>query len=153
MRQLLSDFTNPAQGAVGGRLIFPGLAVETSGKILVASGPSDLLPRNLLFRIHPKTGQRTVLSDFDDPTQGTIETDLSGVAVENSRQILVCAHDPNTYAARLFRVNQATGQHTVLSDSDNPAQGPSFLAPTYIAVVPKDSDVKGHEDSNAESRD
>lgn len=142
-RRLLSDFANPAQGTDVGDLFFStGLAVETSGKIVVASGGSIFAPRNLLFRIHPKTGRRTVLSDFDNPAQGIIGISLNGVAVEDSRQILVGADDPTTGANSLFRVNPATGRRTILSDSNNPAQGSPFSALIYIAVVPEDSDAE-----------
>ena len=155
-RQLLSDFANPSKGADVGDLSFPtGLAVETSGKILVASGGSVLAPRNLLFRIHPRTGQRTVLSDFDDPAQGTLGLSLHGIAVEESGKIIIGSGNAaigSSSATLLFRVNPNTGQRTLLSDSDNPAQGPSFLALTYIALVPKVRHANGQGDNNAESR-
>lgn len=143
-RTLLSDFANATQGAAVADLFFStGLAIETSGQILAASGGSFAAPRNLLLRIDPKTGQRKVLSDFDNPAQGHTGGSLHGVAVEKSGKILVSARsDPFAEPISLFRIDPKTGQRTVLSDSHNPAQGPALLAVTYIAVVPKASDAE-----------
>lgn len=146
-RKLRSDFANAAQGADAADLSFTtGLAIETSGQILVASGGGYIAaPRNLLLRIDPKTGQRTVLSDFDRPEQGHLGAYLHGVAVEKFGKIIVGAISSpfDTYA--LFRVNPKTGRRALLSNSDNPAQGPPFIAVTYIAIVLEDSDAEGHD--------
>ena len=148
-RKLLSDFANATQGADAADLSFTtGLAIETSGQILVASGGGYIAaPRNLLLRIDPKTGQRTVLSDFDKRTQGPLGAYLYGVAVEKSEAIVVGASKnlvtPDTYS--LFQVNPQTGQRTLLSDADDPTQGTPFMAVTYIAIVPEDSDAEGHD--------
>lgn len=147
--RLLSDFANPDQGIDAGDLHFSrGLVVEASRNILVASGGGlDIAPRNLLLRIDSTTGQRTVLSDFDNPAQGHIGVTLSGVAVEESGEIIVGAVSDlflGTYS--LYRVEPTTGQRTLLSDSNNPAQGPSFSGGVvYIAVVPKDSNAEDHD--------
>ncbi|MEQ1528804.1 MAG: hypothetical protein ABL925_05765 [Methylococcales bacterium] len=150
-RQLLSDFANPSQGTVGDLGFSTGLAVEASGKILVAASGSG----NLLFRIHPRTGRRAVLSDFDNPLQGALGINLYGIAIEESGKIIISSVNPaigSFYANLLFRVNPNTGERTLLSDSENPAQGPSFLVPTYIAIVPNVRHANGHEHNNAESR-
>jgi hypothetical protein len=133
-RSLLSDFTNAEQGADVAALLFPGLAIETSGQILAASGGETSAPRNLLLRIDPATGQRTVLSDFDNPAQGNTGHILWAVAVEESGQIIVSAQSDN--GRSLYRVEPTTGQRALFSDDTNPAQGPSFVGLTYIAVVP-----------------
>jgi hypothetical protein len=150
-RQLLSDFANPSQGTLGDFGFSTGLAVETSGKILVAAGGS----RNLLFRIHPRTGQRTILSDFDNPSQGAIGFSFYGMAIEESGEIISSSRKAaigSSYAFFLYRVNPHTGERTVLSDSDNPAQGPLFLNPTYIAIMPNIRHANRHGHNNAESR-
>ena len=146
-RRLLSDFANAAQGAdVVDLAVTTGLVIETSGQILVASGNSLAAPRNLLLRIDPKTGQRTVLSDFDNPAQGHVGVTLQGVAVEQSGKIIVGAmSDPFVDTFSLFRVKPKTGRRTLLSDSNNPAQGPPFIGIADIAVVPKDSDAECHD--------
>ncbi|MGZ8189313.1 MAG: hypothetical protein ACXWTP_10260 [Methylosarcina sp.] len=138
-RKLLSDFTNPAQGIdVGGLYFVTGMAVDARGKILAASGGEVLAPRNLLFRIEPNTGQRTVLSDFDNSAQGTPGRFFKGVAVEDSGQILVVASKEGIdNPTLLFRVNPVTGHRIVLTDSENSAQGPLFSTLTSIAIVSK----------------
>jgi len=64
--------------------------------------------------------------------------------VESSGAIVVSAAKSDNLAGVLLRVNPVTGGRTVLSDSDNPAQGPPFVVVSYIAIVPKDSDAEGH---------
>ncbi|MFL9913722.1 NHL repeat-containing protein [Paraburkholderia sp. RL17-337-BIB-A] len=137
-RTLLSDFTNPAQGADVVDLSFSvGLAVERSGQILANSGGSIYAPRNLLLRINPITGNRTLLSDFDSPQQGTLGVFLKGLAIEKSGTIIVGAGIAGAAdATQLFRVNPRTGRRVLFSDSTNPRQGPSFGVVTYIAVAP-----------------
>jgi hypothetical protein len=134
-RSLLSNFNNTAQGADVVYLGDTGLTVEKpSGRILANSGGYVNAPRNLLLRIDPITGQRAVLSDFDNPAQGPTGLDLSGLGVETRGTIIVGAILP-TGGWAIFRVNQQTGQRVLLSDSTNPQQGLSFGV-TYLAVVP-----------------
>jgi hypothetical protein len=141
-RRLLSDFADDAQrdhvDDVVDLWFSKGLAIETSGQILAASGGNpSVAPRNLLLRIDPNTGKRTVLSDFDNPEQGNLGVSLAGVALEKSGNIIVGASDPSVTIFSLFRVQPKTGQRVLLSDSNNPAQGgPSLIGLTYIAVVP-----------------
>ena len=66
-RAVLSDFDNPEQGNLGVSLA--GVALEKSGNIIVgASDPSVTIFS--LFRVQPKTGQRVLLSDSNNPAQG-----------------------------------------------------------------------------------
>jgi hypothetical protein len=139
-RSLLSDFSNPAQGTdVVDLENSVGLAVEHSGMILANSGGNGV--RNLLLRIDPQSGNRTVLSDFDNAAQGPLGTDLVGAAVQYSGHVFVAAGDPTasdpTQRNKLFRVNPHTGRRVVFSDSTNPSQGPSFINISYVAVVPR----------------
>jgi hypothetical protein len=151
-RIILSDFTNPGQGAdvVDLGAATGCLAVESSRQILVASGGF----RHLLLRVDPKTGQRTVLSDFDNPAQGILGASLNGVAVETSGDIVVGVGDAaigSLASTLLFRVMPKTGLRALLSDSGNPAQGPSFVTIVYIAVVPKDGDSDQHDSGDSDS--
>jgi hypothetical protein len=145
-RELISDFANPLQGTdIGEFMSQPGgpagIAEDAAGRILVAAGFSwlPIAPRNLLFRINPKTGQRTVLSDFDNPAQGPLGWFLTGVARRDTGQILVLARDTVSGLGLIFRVNPFTGRRSILSDMSDPAQGPlgSVVVQTSIAVVPK----------------
>jgi sugar lactone lactonase YvrE len=137
-RSLLSNFNNPAQGTDVVYMDNPGLTVENLlGQILVNSGGYFAAPRNLLLRINPITGNRTVLSDFDNPAQGLTGSNLSGLGVETLGTIIVGAGIPGVGGAtQIFRVNPLTGRRVLLSDSTNPQQGPAFGALTYLAVVP-----------------
>lgn len=148
-RSLLSDFSNPAQGATD---LVPstGIAIQTSGQILVNSRGSAVapVPTNQLLRIDHNTGNRAVLSDFDNAAQGPLGWRLSGIAVEKSGAggIIVGAGDPANRSAeptRLFRVDPQTGQRTLLSNSSDPKQGPPFVWISEIAVVPENADAAG----------
>ncbi|MEA3083504.1 MAG: hypothetical protein QOC89_1201 [Paraburkholderia sp.] len=148
-RSLLSDFTNPAQGATD---LVPstGIAIETSGQILVNSHGSAIapVPKNLLLRIDPKTGNRAVVSDFDNAAQGPLGWRLSGIALEQrgAGGIIVGAGNPANRAAEptlLFRIDRQTGQRTLLSNSSDPKQGPPFVWIFEIAVVPENANDAG----------
>ena len=136
-RKLLSDCTDAEQGVLANLFGFIGMAVKTSGEVLV-NAYGTAVGAELILRIDPKTGQRTVPSNLNDPAQGPLCQAPAGLAVESSGNIVVGAYkNPATTTMSLFRVNSSTGQRTLLSDSDNPAQGPSFgPAVSYIAVVP-----------------
>jgi hypothetical protein len=148
-RSLLSDFTSPAQGATG---LAPstGIAVEPSGQILVNSHGTAIAPvsRNLLLRIGPNTGNRAVLSDFDNAAQGPLGWRLSGIALEQAGAggVIVGAGDPANRAAEptlLFRIDPRSGQRTLLSNSRDPKQGPPFVWIFEIAVVPDNANDAG----------
>ena len=65
-RTVLSDFDNSAQGITG--FAPRGTVVEKSGKIVVSAVVTEF--SSSLFRVDPKTGQRTLLSDSANPEQG-----------------------------------------------------------------------------------
>lgn len=137
-RKLVSDFADPSQGTdVGDLCGIGGLAVDASGSGSIYVTIFGFSPtESLLLRIDPKTGQRTVLSDFDDPTQGALGAGLFGVAVEGSGEIIVSA-DGATGASLLLRIDPETGQRTVLSDSADRTQGPALSNGLVdIAIVP-----------------
>ena len=129
-RTVLSDFSDPNDGPLGA---FPvGLAVEASGSIIV----SDIRAGTglgLLFRVDPSTGQRTVVSDFNDPNQGELGANATGVTAERSGTILI-SDGAARISGLLFRVDPTTGQRIVLSDFGNPDQGPLALFPVFVAA-------------------
>ncbi|MFO1153568.1 MAG: hypothetical protein U1E42_07860 [Rhodospirillales bacterium] len=153
-RILVSDFNDIAQGVVAGNFAGIGLAVGRSGQILVNTVASDV-DSPVILRVDPKTGQRTILSNFDDSSQGPLGDGLSGLAVERSNTILVGAFKLPivTYEHSLFRVNPKTGRRIVLSDTNNVAQGPSIGAIAYITVVPGDRSVDVQETEDADTDD
>jgi sugar lactone lactonase YvrE len=146
-RKLLSDLTNAAQGPIASLWFSTGLATEASKQILaitnaVADENNNPFGGDFLLRIDPKTGQRTILSDFGNPAQGIIGFAPRGTVVEKSGKIVVSAV-VTEFSSSLFRVDPKTGQRTLLSDSANPEQGPPLSAGiTYMAIVPKDGNVE-----------
>ena len=95
----------------------PAQAAVKAGDILVADQNGGTGSRGALFVVNPKTGQRTILSDFGDPAQGSLGN-LWSVAVGRAGQIFVTAFlsDPPSDKSLLFRVNPRTGKRTVISD-------------------------------------
>ena len=137
-RTIFSDFGNAAQGTVLGDLHFTaGISVEHDGTVLLNSSGDGV--RNLLFKINPLSGNREILSDFDDPIEGPIGTDLYGAAVEDSGHALVGARVPGFSSYNLFRVNTHTGHRALFSASADPRQGLPLNVIAYIAVVPEDA--------------
>lgn len=142
-RSLLSNFSNAAQGVTE---VVPstGITTDISGQILVNTRGTSTAPapRDLLLRIDPTTGNRTVVSDFDNAAQGTPGRRLSGIALEpsgTSVDIIVGASNAANVSAQptmLLRVNPLTGQRTLLSDSSDTTQGPPFTWIDEITVVP-----------------
>ncbi len=135
IRTLLSDFGNAAQGPVGRNPT--GVIVEADGDILVGDpdfGPAD----GAILRIDPATGMRTVLSDFDDPTQGATGTHPEDLTLDLAGGILVNDTLLGTgNRGRLMRVDPASGFRTVLSDFGNAAQGP--LGQTLVGVAVRET--------------
>jgi hypothetical protein len=131
-RTLLSDFGNPAQGPLG---VEPfGVAVESSGQILVTDIHAGTGALGALFRVDATTGARTLLSDFGNPAQGPLGVDPYGVALETSGQIFVIDGNAGTsIRGALFRVDATTGARTILSDFGDPAQGPLGVEPVGVA--------------------
>ena len=134
-RSLLSDFDMPEQGVVADLTCSVGLTVEHSGTILANAGGCHY-ERNLLVRIDPKSGDRTVVSDFDNPDRGPVGASLHGAGVQRAGDVIVGASDPTTGAFNLYRVNPQTGRRVLFSDSTNSRQGPKFHDIRYLAVVP-----------------
>lgn len=142
-RKLLSDFSNPLQGAdILDLWASTGLAIEASGHILASAGYGE----SVLLRIHPKSGKRTVLSDFSNPEQGDLGCWLHGLAIEKSGAILaVASTQPDCDRSAVYRIDPQTGHRITLSDSDIVDQGPVINGGTYMAVVPKIRDGERHE--------
>jgi Ca2+-binding RTX toxin-like protein len=121
-RTVLSDFGDAAMGATGFQPV--GVAVESTGQILVIDRGAGTSLLGALFRIDPTTGQRTLLSDFGNAALGALGDDPVSVAVESTGQILVVdVQAGQGSVGLLFRVDPTTGQRTVLSDFSDAALG------------------------------
>jgi DNA-binding beta-propeller fold protein YncE len=135
IRTVLSDFANAAQGSLGTDPM--GVAIESTGTILVADPGGAQGDPNLLFRVDPATGMRTILSDFTDPGQGPTGENPSGLALDYAGRILVATGQTGTgLRGVLFRVDPATGTRELLSDFGDANQGPRGDLPYGVALEP-----------------
>jgi Ca2+-binding RTX toxin-like protein len=132
-RTVVSEFYPSSQGPLGEEPT--GVAVDSSGSILVTDPFAGTSGRGVLFRVNAATAQRTVVSDFGDNAHGPLGADPFGVALEASGHILVIDLDAGTnLRGALFRVNPANGRRTIISDFGNNAQGPLGSNPTGVAL-------------------
>ncbi len=133
-RGIVSDFSDPTQGPVG--VLGPaGIAVEGSGQILAADLAAGTDFFGEVFRVHPATGERVVLSDFGDPSQGPLGTEPDAVAVDPFGHILVlCRSAGSGLAGAIFRVDPSTGHRTLVSDFGDLASGPVIFSPLGVAT-------------------
>lgn len=139
----LSEFADPSQGPIGAPP--PGLpnpptfeavlAVQDAATIFVAHPTFGTDAKGALFRVDTSTGFRTILSDFGDPSQGpplgTGKTGLDELVVEPSGDFLIL--DRRLGARTLARVSRSTGVRAILTDFNDPAQGP-VLDPRGVVV-------------------
>jgi hypothetical protein len=145
VRTLLSDFdTNTTQGPRGEDAGW-AVALDTDGGILVvdpfaapgSAGCFDVVGCGALFKVDlvgPPPGVRTLVSAWGTAAQGTVGSSRpTSVAVGTDGSILVGGCN-GTFGPAVCRVDRATGVRTVLSDFQNPAQGPTGI-PLSIAVV------------------
>lgn len=96
--------------------------VPIAGTIACTIGPVPI-GCGALFVVNPETGQRTVLSDFGNPAQGSLGKLPTSVVVGRAGQIFVSTRssaDPAFVGGALFEVDPETGHRTLLS---NFAQG------------------------------
>lgn len=135
IRTVLSDFANAAQGPLGTDPL--GVAIESAGTILVADPGGAQGDPNLLFRVDPATGMRTILSDFTDPAQGPTGENPSGLTLDHTGRILVATGQTGTgLRGVLFRVDPTTGTRELLSDFGDANQGPRGDLPYGVALEP-----------------
>jgi hypothetical protein len=140
VRTLLSDFGDPAQGPLGEvpesvKLGPKGHAFVIDYNARISSGPAN----GALFKVKLETGVRTVVSNFNDTVQGPTGIDPIDLEVETSGAVLVtdrAANPASSNSGVLFRVNASTGFRTILSDFNNPAQGPTGPDPISVALDP-----------------
>jgi hypothetical protein len=139
-RSVTSDFNNPDLGVLGEYA--EGLAVTSSGAVLVIDSEAGTSEEGLLYSVDTTTGARTTITDFSDASQGALGGDPFGIVLQTGLLGLgdtpvVIDNDAGTDGIGvLFSVNTSTGQRTVLSDLGDPSQGPVGVEPTAIAFSP-----------------
>ena len=124
-RTIVSDFGDPSQGPssviVGQQF---GVDIDLSGSIYVTDG-FGITGRGVLFSIDPVTGFRTIVSDFGDPSQGSLGRIPFKVNVDDVGKIIVTDINAGTnFKGALFSVDPVTGFRTTVTDVGNPTQGP-----------------------------
>jgi DNA-binding beta-propeller fold protein YncE len=113
----------------------PGLAAE--GDILVADFNAFSGSNGGVMRVNPASGARTRLSENDAPMGAPHFFNPGAVALEADGNLLVADYDAfPDMGGGLIRVDPATGMRTTLSANGTPAGGPSFSAPSGMAVAP-----------------
>ena len=129
IRTVLTDFGVGADTGRNPRAV----AVEADGQILVTTGiPGTLNNKPLLVRVDPVSGGRTIVSDFQDGSQGALGIDPRGIATEAGGAILVIdAQGGPSALGELFRINPQTGFRTSVSRFNTPILG---TTPTSVAV-------------------
>ena len=144
-RTMLSDFTNPAQGpsldpskaTMAGIAFVPGTAAPPppppppTGTILTFAGQFG---HPSLYAVDPATGMRTQLSDLTDPSEGQT---LGNWRIASDFGHIVATGLSTTQQddGLLVRIDPSTGQRTVVSDFQNPAQGPIGYTPFGVFVL------------------
>ncbi len=146
-RKLLTDFFNPSQGILLPNVHY-GIAeavVDQAGRILV-SATSNLYLSGKLFAVDPSTGNRSVLSDSDQSSQGggghfsTLAlAPLTGQIFVDG-ELLATAQGNFLNRADVFAVSPTSGFRTPTSDFRNAAQGTiSSLFQSYSGLAANDS--------------
>src|SRR5262245_46158567 len=115
------------------------LVVDQNGGTICSGFP---WPCGALLVVNPETGQRTVLSDFGNPAQGSLGAGgLVSVAVGTAGRIFVTdlfAGEPLFDGGALFEVDPETGNRTRLS---NFSQGAIHGYPYYGLAVNRKGEV------------
>lgn len=146
-RSLVSDFGNPSQGLPLG--VTPRGVAASSGilgfgtAIYVIDNNAGTNGHGLLTKIDPNTGNRTVLSDFGDNSQGPLGSSPSSIAIAPAGvfglepKLLVLDTAVGTYQVGVLFIVDSHGNRTALSDLGSSDQGQVLgVAPQKVAVFP-----------------
>ncbi len=110
-----------------------GVAVLPDQTILVLDSSAG--GRGELFTVDPATGDRAVLSDFRDKSQGPRGRVPIGVAVGPGGTIWVLDNRAGTsFSGALFKVDPVSGARALVSDLGDPTQGQTSDEPQAVAV-------------------
>ncbi|MBA2491708.1 MAG: hypothetical protein H0V34_08405 [Gammaproteobacteria bacterium] len=134
-RTLVSDFGKLSQGPLGLNPV--SLAVSPNGQLLVSDLDAGADFRGAIFEVDLSDGRRTLLSDFNDSSQGPLGEDPVNLTLDANGTILVADLNAGTgFNGALFRVNATTGNRVLFSDFSDTAQGPLGQIPFSIAIGP-----------------
>ncbi|MGH8502891.1 MAG: Calx-beta domain-containing protein [Gammaproteobacteria bacterium] len=134
-RTLISDFGDVSQGPLGLNPI--SVAVSPSGQLLVVDLDAGADFRGALFEVDPADGSRSLLSDFNNDSQGPLGEDPVNLALSADGQVLVADLSAGAgFNGALFKVNASTGNRSLFSDFSDASQGPLGQIPFSVAPGP-----------------
>lgn len=132
-RTIISNFGDSNQGPPGENP--GGLDIDLSGKVLAIDTAAGTDDHGALFSIDPFSGQRAIVSDFGNSSQGPLGVDPLIVRIDSSGDALVVDNAAGTdELGALFRVDTSTGKRILLSDFGNSGQGPTGRDPSWVHV-------------------
>jgi hypothetical protein len=110
------------------------LALASNGDILVTD--TSAFSGGGVIRVDPTTGARATVSANSSPAGSPTFSGTLGIRSDTNGDILVAGASSTGPDGAITRVNPVTGARATVSANALPAGGPSFTAPSGIAVVP-----------------
>jgi sugar lactone lactonase YvrE len=110
-----------------------GIALESTGMIVVADISAFAAVDGGVFRVDPVTGARMVLSANGAPVGPRFENPWD-VAVAPDGLIYVVDAGNMTTTGKVMSIDPVTGRRRVISENGAPAGGPRFVYPRGITV-------------------
>ncbi|WP_432722711.1 hypothetical protein R0381_001516 [Jeongeupia wiesaeckerbachi] len=151
VRTLLSDFGNAASGPLG---LFPsgvqvvGGLLDLWATIYVVDPFAGTDALGALFKVRSDNGQRILLSDFGNPSQGPLGVYPDSIALRPTllddllgHELVIADASAGTETrGAVFTVSAVTGTRTLLSDFGNASQGAvdanPLSGPVGVVVAP-----------------
>ncbi len=132
-RTLVSDFTDANQGPIA---FWPlGIALESPAQALVFVHHfrSDALDRGGVFRVDLTTGQRILLTDFNDAAQGALSVGGPSIAIDGSRAFVT--------GTDLLAIDRSTGFRTLLTSGATawPQRSATSIAVSTSGILVSDN--------------
>jgi sugar lactone lactonase YvrE len=138
---ILSDFHDPRQGPTGA--LPYDVAIGADGTVYVLDREAGPLSRGIVFRVDPRSGRRTMLSELGDPAFGPMGQNPESIAIGPSGTIYVADIDAGPGdgdVGAILAVDPASGSRGLLSAFGDAQQGPALGEdPRGIAVLPDET--------------
>lgn len=138
-RTVVSDFGDSTQGWVDPNPASTplGVVVSPTNRVYVLIAEVGSGDAGKLVEVDVATGYRTLISDLDDPTQGTVGVNPTGITwLPAYGRLAITDNLAGTGGnGALFLVDPGNGKRTLLSDFGSAAQGPLGVAPAEPVVT------------------